>query len=139
MKQAARITLRSRFGWGEEHEETIEQHTGSLSVSERGLLLRYRTDEPCDVLISATDERITIRREGTVRNSMVLCKGCTHPMAYTTAMGTLRIEVRTLDFAIRRPERKAPQTAGEITARYELLNDGEAVSSHRLHIIFETL
>lgn len=139
MKQAVGITVRSQFGLGEEHEETLHRHTGSIILSERGMLLSYSTDEPCDVQISATHEHITIRRKGAVESTMVLHKGCTHPFAYTTAMGTLRLGVHTHDLHVCPPKPEAAQPKGEITAGYALMHEGTVVSEHRLHIVFELL
>lgn len=139
MKQAVGITVHSQFGLGEEHEETFHQHTGSLIISERGLLLSYSTDEPCNVQISATHERITIRRKGAVESTMVLQGGSTHPFAYTTAMGTLRLGVHTRHLHLCPPSPEASQPKGEIRADYALMHESTVVSEHRLHIVFELL
>lgn len=139
MKQTARITVHSHFGCGEEHDETFEQHTGSIILSERGILLQYRTNEPCDVQISASGERITIRRKGAVESTMVLCKGTTHPMAYTTAMGTLRLATHTHELSFPSAGMELPTQPGEIRARYDLMHEGTVASEHRLCITFEIL
>lgn len=139
MKQTARIIVHSHFGLGEEHDETFEQYTGSVILSERGILLQYRTDEPCDVQISATEGRITIRRKGAVESTMVLCKGTTHPMAYTTAMGTLRLETHTHELRLPSPYIETPKPQGEIHVCYDLMHEGTVASEHRLCITFEIL
>lgn len=127
---------------GAETTETICRGIVRELPSEQGGGFRfdYRTSDeenPSDVtanVITITEERAEIRREGSVNATILVVPGETHPCRYETAFGTLT-------FAISGHEVSFTKEDDRIVAglSYTILSGDEAMSENTIRIIAEPI
>ncbi len=127
---------------GAETTETICRGIVRELPSEQGGGFRfdYRTSDeenPSDVtanVITITEERAEIRREGSVNATILVVPGETHPCRYETAFGTLT-------FAIAGHEVSFAKEDDRIVAglSYTILSGDEAMSENTIRIIAEPI
>ncbi|MBO7650175.1 MAG: DUF1934 domain-containing protein [Lachnospiraceae bacterium] len=127
---------------GAETTETICRGIVRELLSEQGGGFRfdYRTSDeenPSDVtanVITITEERAEIRREGSVNATILVVPGETHPCRYETAFGTLT-------FAIAGHEVSFAKEDDRIVAglSYTILSGDEAMSENTIRIIAEPI
>ena len=127
---------------GAETTETICRGIVRELPSEQGGGFRfdYRTSDeenPSDVtanVITITEDRAEIRREGSVNATILVVPGETHPCRYETAFGTLT-------FAIAGHEVSFAKGDDRIVAglSYTILSGDEAMSENTIRIIAEPI
>lgn len=127
---------------GAETTETICRGIVRELPSEQGGGFRfdYRTSDeenPSDVtanVITITEDRAEIRREGSVNATILVVPGETHPCRYETAFGTLT-------FAIAGHEVSFSKEDDRIVAglSYTILSGDEAMSENTIRIIAEPI
>ena len=127
---------------GAETTETICRGIVRELLSEQGGGFRfdYRTSDeenPSDVtanVITITEDRAEIRREGSVNATILVVPGETHPCRYETAFGTLT-------FAIAGHEVSFAKEDDRIVAglSYTILSGDEAMSENTIRIIAEPI
>ena len=127
---------------GTETTETICRGIVRELPSEQGSGFRfdYRTadeDNPSDVtanVITITEDRAEVRREGSVNATILVVPGETHPCRYETAFGTLTFAVAGREVSFTKEDDRI--VAG---LSYTILSGDEPVSENTIRIIAEPI